>query len=483
MSVNDTPATGTALASSATSEVGRTRDSQAVAAIMTRVMVDNDLKQLQPAERLTYYFEVCRSLKLNPLTRPFLFVSLSGKLTLYATSDATNQIRSNKGISARIIGRRWDGEIYTVTAEARRPDGMTNEDEGSVSIGRYIMGEAKANAMMKDVTKAKRRATLGIAGLGVIDESELHSVPDARRVDIDFTTGEILAEHENADFFEDTDQARTLPKSDPATVARLHAGFNEVALMTHKATAVQSLELLSDELKRAVSERLIDRDGDEFAMLRNARQVAAKAIGQLRDTAPLVNEQGEAKSDWRVSGPLKERIKAFVEADRPTRSEFSAIVAEFEDALQGGSIRTNGKTHWELHELFAQRAKAAMPESLVPTGEDPRPKRKPKPAPAPEPEPAQPAAEEVIDTEFSDTPGGSDPFDAAPASGPFADLIELYRVACEAPLNATALAAQIDLADTAMGEFGDFTPKQQAQVNDLSQRAALRLAEKQSGAA
>jgi hypothetical protein len=55
-----------------------------------------------------------------------------------------------------------------------------------------LKGETKANAMMKAETKAKRRLTLSMAGLGMLDESEIDSINGAQRVDVDPETGEIL---------------------------------------------------------------------------------------------------------------------------------------------------------------------------------------------------------------------------------------------------------------------------------------------------
>ena len=55
-----------------------------------------------------------------------------------------------------------------------------------------LKGEAKANAIMKAETKAKRRVTLSIVGLGWTDESEVDSIPGAQRVAVDTSTGEII---------------------------------------------------------------------------------------------------------------------------------------------------------------------------------------------------------------------------------------------------------------------------------------------------
>lgn len=45
---------------------------------------------------------------------------------------------------------------------------------------------------MKAETKAKRRVTLSVAGLGWLDETEVVSVPDARPVTVDPETGEVV---------------------------------------------------------------------------------------------------------------------------------------------------------------------------------------------------------------------------------------------------------------------------------------------------
>ncbi len=49
----------------------------------------------------------------------------------------------------------------------------TDEDIGSLACPDTMKGEALAIASMKAVTKAKRRVTLSICGLGMLDETEL----------------------------------------------------------------------------------------------------------------------------------------------------------------------------------------------------------------------------------------------------------------------------------------------------------------------
>ena len=47
---------------------------------------------------------------------------------------------------------------------------------GAVSTA-GLKGEALANSMMKATTKSKRRVTLSICGLGMLDETEIDSIP------------------------------------------------------------------------------------------------------------------------------------------------------------------------------------------------------------------------------------------------------------------------------------------------------------------
>lgn len=143
-----------------------------------KVLLTGDLSRLTPEQRLSYYNNVCESLRLNPLTKPFAYLTLNGKTVLYATKDCTEQLRSLHAISLQIIQREVTEGCYVVTARAVRVDGRTDESIGAVPI-ESLKGEARSNAMMKCETKAKRRVTLSICGLGMLDESEVGSIPGA----------------------------------------------------------------------------------------------------------------------------------------------------------------------------------------------------------------------------------------------------------------------------------------------------------------
>jgi hypothetical protein len=149
--------------------------------VIEKIVIGGDLSALNAAQRAEYYGAVCRSLRLNPLTKPFEYLNLNGKLRLYALRDCADQLRRLHGISIYIANRERLSDIYVVTARAKDRQGREDESTGAVTVGN-LKGDALANALMKAETKAKRRVTLSIAGLGWLDETELDTIPQRQPV-------------------------------------------------------------------------------------------------------------------------------------------------------------------------------------------------------------------------------------------------------------------------------------------------------------
>ena len=160
------------------------------AEMLERVVVHNDLSRLSPEQRLAYYSRLCKSLHLNPLSRPFQYLVLNGKLVLYATKDCTEQLRKLNGISIYRMETARDEDTYTVTVYGRDASGREDIATGVVGC-RNVAGEQMALLRMKAETKGKRRLTLSLAGLGVLDESEVDDISIGGRVEVDHETGEI----------------------------------------------------------------------------------------------------------------------------------------------------------------------------------------------------------------------------------------------------------------------------------------------------
>ena len=149
--------------------------------VLERVLVAGDLSGLSESQRIEYYKAVCESLGLNPLTRPFEYLRLNGRLVLYATRAAADQLRAIHGISILDAKIERRDDLITVTVRGRNRDGREDVEIGVVSVA-GLRGDALANAQMKALTKAKRRITLSLAGLGWLDESETEAIPGAQRV-------------------------------------------------------------------------------------------------------------------------------------------------------------------------------------------------------------------------------------------------------------------------------------------------------------
>lgn len=155
-----------------TDQTPATLDDQA----LLRLVTDGDCARLSPAQQLAYYRARCQAAGLDERTAPFQLIRLNGKLVLYALKSATDQLAAQHGIVCEVLDQRTEDGIRVVTVRARAKDGRQTDDLGAVPV-KGLAPEAYANAMMKCLTKAKRRAILSLCGLGMIDETELETVP------------------------------------------------------------------------------------------------------------------------------------------------------------------------------------------------------------------------------------------------------------------------------------------------------------------
>jgi len=176
-----------------------------------RVIVAGDLAKLSPDDRWDYYQKVCKSVGLNPFTKPFEYIVLSGKMVLYANKGAGDQLRRLYGISIGHPTTQLQDGLVIVTVTGTDARGRSDSEIGAVPLP--AGGEARANALMKALTKAKRRLTLSMCGLGMLDESEIETIPNATRPDIETVPNDAPADKPKPTFLEnvfryDDDDAR-----------------------------------------------------------------------------------------------------------------------------------------------------------------------------------------------------------------------------------------------------------------------------------
>lgn len=212
------------------------------AATLEHVLGTGDISKLSTQQRVEFYKAACRSLNLNPLTRPIRFLTFQGQTQAYFTRDGTDQLRKNNKLSLNVVDKHTEEGVYVVTVRAKSPDGREDEDIGAVPIA-TLKGDALANAYMKCLTKAKRRVTLSFCGLGWSSEDELDTMHGARTFDHD-------AEIEPA-------------KAEPTSRQQINAEIPLGSFAQTKMAAIDKHKHLSQSWVGAVCKAFIDATTSE----------------------------------------------------------------------------------------------------------------------------------------------------------------------------------------------------------------------------
>lgn len=163
--------------------------------LVAQVIINGDLSKLSAKQRVDYYNGYCQRLGLDAFTKPFDLLKLNGREILYCTRSGAQQLNKLHNVSHAITSRETNAEagVYMVTSRACLPDGRCTESIGAVNI-QGLKGEAYANAVMKAETKAKRRATLDLLGLGVLDETEVESIATMPKSEMQPIPAPVLSE-------------------------------------------------------------------------------------------------------------------------------------------------------------------------------------------------------------------------------------------------------------------------------------------------
>lgn len=148
--------------------------------IQDSIVLRGDLSGLNEGQKRDYYLYRCRQVGLDPAAKPFDLLTLNGKQILYANAGATQQLCAIHKLSTQITHRERIDGIYVVSVRCTGADGRVSENQGAVDVS-SLSGERLANALLKATTKAIRRAVLSHAGLGMLDETEVDAIPEARR--------------------------------------------------------------------------------------------------------------------------------------------------------------------------------------------------------------------------------------------------------------------------------------------------------------
>ena len=157
--------------------------------LISNLVLNGDISKMSNEMKVQYYNQLCHSLNLNPVTKPFQIIAFQGKTILYATKDCTEQLRKINKVSIVELNQDLKEGLCISKCKVQDKDNRYDIATGVVNIS-GLKGGDLANAIMKSETKAKRRATLSICGLGILDESELDTMPTYTTSDITQVTTE-----------------------------------------------------------------------------------------------------------------------------------------------------------------------------------------------------------------------------------------------------------------------------------------------------
>lgn len=148
---------------------------------LLKMITQGDLKGLSTQDKIAHYVKVCTDVGLNPMTKPFDYVTIGGKTFLAANKECGAQLSKLHTVSIEVksVAMVPDQNIYECWVRASTPDGRVTDELGAVPLSISVKGADAANARMKCVTKAKRRAVLAHCGLGMLDESEIETISGA----------------------------------------------------------------------------------------------------------------------------------------------------------------------------------------------------------------------------------------------------------------------------------------------------------------
>ena len=219
--------------------------------VLSSVVLNGDVSKLSPKEKVDYYIQLCNRVGIDPATQPFKLLRLNGKEIFYADKGATQQLSQLHNISHEIVKRERFDDVYVVTVRAKDGNGRYTDEDGAVTIG-GLSKDNLANALMKATTKAKRRAVLALTGLGMLDETEVETIPNAERVDIPSVQDAVVVETPKEE-----------PKPEKKKRSDWYYQFRDSILV---AENVQSL----DSIQSAIIQHKSELSQDELADLRTA---------------------------------------------------------------------------------------------------------------------------------------------------------------------------------------------------------------------
>ena len=300
-----------------------------------------DSRALTAGHRAAALAALCRALHLNPLTNPLIYVTLNGKEVLYVTRQATDQIAARLGLHRETVEgpevRDFAGTKLLYCKVRVTMPGPGGRSETAVAT---LPPADLVNAVMKVETKAKRRATLSMVGLGMMGEDDVEGAggeipvasdePTEAQAKLSLDLSDCTVNRDVVDAWLRHRDALTRDGEDVRKAAWTETVKVLMRLMETTKTAAEKY------IRGAIAER-----DEAIRAARTAELSPPKSEGSAVEPTPVVE--------------VVETVAKPVEADPPTLSDFTAqmercatldAVAELWRAQRGELPEGDRATAW-----------------------------------------------------------------------------------------------------------------------------------------
>lgn len=275
--------------------------------IISQLVIGGDCSKMSPENKIQYMKYRCDNLGIDIAEKPFEFIKLNGKEVMYALKSCTDALCRTRKLKREVLSREKVDDVYLVCCRATDESGRYDESIGAVSVS-GLKGDALCNAIMKAETKAKRRAVLSLCGLGMLDESELETIPDRSKNNNNITSHPSwdklpsISNHESISSLgvkdEDdvpdwniTSSPETIKKVSEATKSWTHIEFPEYLTKNSEIlntfNGLQFYELSIEDAQSVYNELL---EMEKKARKEESKKFIADAKIQIRNAIGIIND-------------------------------------------------------------------------------------------------------------------------------------------------------------------------------------------------
>jgi hypothetical protein len=149
-----------------------------VQSLLVNIGLNGSVSHFDKSQKQALLSKLCITLGLNEELQPFrIYQNIRGEEYIYATKECCAQLRHREHINIMEVGEPiFSNNTISVRVKGNNKHGRESWEIGSVGTTESMTSAEIAHGVMTAVTKAKRRLTLCLSGLGVLADVELEDM-------------------------------------------------------------------------------------------------------------------------------------------------------------------------------------------------------------------------------------------------------------------------------------------------------------------